>query len=86
MGFQEFLDPGGEQATLVQHGAQRAGESGQDQRRGLGSRHDGVRRAARTIAVLSDDHTRSVYGQAEWQAAWTADPSGAAHAPRDAGS
>ncbi|EIV91450.1 FxSxx-COOH system tetratricopeptide repeat protein [Frankia sp. QA3] len=40
--------------------------------------HDGVQRAARTIAVLSDGYTRSVYGTAEWQAAWAADPTGAA--------
>ncbi len=39
--------------------------------------HNGIRRAARTIAVLSEAYTRSVYGQAEWQAAWTADPDGA---------
>ncbi len=37
---------------------------------------DGVTRAARTIAVLSDDYARSVYGAAEWQAAWAADPDG----------
>ncbi|WP_261571171.1 FxSxx-COOH system tetratricopeptide repeat protein [Frankia gtarii] len=40
--------------------------------------HDGVQRTARTIAVLSDDYTRSVYGTAEWQAAWATDPTGAA--------
>ena len=39
---------------------------------------DGVRDAARTIAVLSTDYLKSVYGSAEWQAAWAADPSGAA--------
>ncbi|WP_239341568.1 FxSxx-COOH system tetratricopeptide repeat protein, partial [Frankia sp. CiP3] len=38
--------------------------------------HEGVRRAARTIAVLSEDYARSVYGAAEWQAAWAADPTG----------
>ncbi|MCM3884336.1 toll/interleukin-1 receptor domain-containing protein [Frankia sp. R82] len=41
------------------------------------SMHNGVRRATRTIAVLSDAYTRSVYGQAEWQGAWSADPTGA---------
>ncbi len=39
---------------------------------------DGVTRAARTIAVLSDDYARSVYGAAEWRAAWAADPDGQA--------
>ena len=38
---------------------------------------DGVSRAARTIAVLSDAYRKSVSGQAEWQVAWAADPSGA---------
>lgn len=38
---------------------------------------DGTERAARTIAVLSDDYLESVYGGAEWQAAWAADPDGA---------
>ncbi len=32
--------------------------------------------AARTIAVLSDAYLQSVYGSAEWQAAWAADPEG----------
>ncbi|CAO5258613.1 hypothetical protein FAGKG844_80083 [Frankia sp. AgKG'84/4] len=45
----------------------------------VGGMHDGVQRAARTIAVLSDDYARSVYGAAEWQAAWGADPTGAEH-------
>jgi hypothetical protein len=39
---------------------------------------DGTARAARTIAVLSPDYLTSVYGGAEWQAAWAADPDGAA--------
>lgn len=39
---------------------------------------EGVTRAARTIAVLSPAYTRSVYGAAEWRAAWAADPTGAA--------
>jgi hypothetical protein len=38
---------------------------------------DGAERSARTIAVLSDDYLKSVYGGAEWQAAWAADPAGA---------
>jgi tetratricopeptide (TPR) repeat protein len=37
---------------------------------------DGVTGAARTIAVLSDAYLKSVYGSAEWQAAWAADPDG----------
>ena len=37
----------------------------------------GVRRAARTIAVLSAKYQESVYGTAEWQAAWAGDPLGA---------
>ena len=36
----------------------------------------GIRDAARTIAVLSPDYLRSVYGGAEWQAAWASDPAG----------
>jgi tetratricopeptide (TPR) repeat protein len=36
----------------------------------------GARDAARTIAVLSPDYLDSVYGSAEWQAAWAADPAG----------
>ncbi len=43
----------------------------------VGGMHDGVQRAARTIAVLSDDYAHSVYGTAEWQAAWGVDPTGA---------
>ncbi|WP_261574322.1 FxSxx-COOH system tetratricopeptide repeat protein [Frankia gtarii] len=39
---------------------------------------EGVTRAARTLAVLSADYARSVYGAAEWQAAWAADPAGQA--------
>ena len=36
----------------------------------------GTRDAARTIAVLSADYLASVYGGAEWQAAWASDPAG----------
>ena len=36
----------------------------------------GTRDAARTIAVLSPDYLESVYGSAEWQAAWAQDPAG----------
>ncbi|MGW4292038.1 FxSxx-COOH system tetratricopeptide repeat protein [Micromonospora chersina] len=36
----------------------------------------GVQSAARTIAVLSPDYLTSVYGKAEWQAAWRDDPLG----------
>ena len=36
----------------------------------------GARDAARTIAVLSPDYLTSVYGGAEWQAAWASDPQG----------
>jgi WD40 repeat protein len=36
----------------------------------------GVRDATRTIAVLSDAYMGSVYGSAEWQAAWRRDPDG----------
>lgn len=39
---------------------------------------NGVTRAARTVAVLSEAYTRSQYGTAEWQAAWAADPTGIA--------
>ncbi|ETA04003.1 TPR repeat-containing protein [Frankia sp. CcI6] len=37
---------------------------------------EGVRRAQRTVAILSEAYTRSVFGAAEWQAAWAADPKG----------
>ena len=37
----------------------------------------GVRDAARTIVVLSDEYLASVYASAEWQAAWAGDPEGA---------
>ena len=37
---------------------------------------DGVLRAARMIAVLSDAYLKSVFGTAEWEAAWLADPRG----------
>ena len=33
----------------------------------------GTRDAARTIAVMSGDYLKSVYGGAEWQAAWASD-------------
>jgi hypothetical protein len=36
----------------------------------------GTRDATRTIAVLSSDYLTSVYGGAEWQAAWAGDPEG----------
>jgi hypothetical protein len=36
----------------------------------------GTRDAARTIAVLSREYLKSVYGGAEWQAAWAQDPEG----------
>jgi hypothetical protein len=36
----------------------------------------GTRDAARTIAVLSPGYLESVYGGAEWQAAWAQDPDG----------
>ncbi|MEA2429503.1 MAG: hypothetical protein QOF37_3131 [Thermoleophilaceae bacterium] len=39
--------------------------------------HVGVTRAERTLAVLSDAYLTSVFGGAEWQAAWAADPTGA---------
>ncbi|WP_255649674.1 FxSxx-COOH system tetratricopeptide repeat protein [Frankia sp. ArI3] len=37
---------------------------------------EGVVKARRTVAVLSEEYTRSVYGKAEWRAAWAADPGG----------
>ena len=40
---------------------------------------DGVTRADRTIALLSTEYLTSVYGQAEWQAAWAGDPLGDDH-------
>ena len=36
----------------------------------------GTRDATRTIAVLSSDYLNSVYGGAEWDAAWAGDPEG----------
>jgi tetratricopeptide (TPR) repeat protein len=36
----------------------------------------GTQDAARTIAVLSADYLTSVFGEAEWQAAWASDPAG----------
>jgi hypothetical protein len=41
------------------------------------SMHEGVTWADRTIAVLSRAYLQSVFGGAEWQAAWRADPTGA---------
>jgi tetratricopeptide (TPR) repeat protein len=38
--------------------------------------HDAVQEAARTVVVLSPGYLASVYGAAEWQAAWRADPLG----------
>jgi len=38
---------------------------------------EGVRDARRMVAVLSEDYLGSVYGSAEWQAAWAQDPAGA---------
>ena len=40
------------------------------------SMHEGVAKADRTIAVLSETYLKSVYGGAEWQLAWAADPTG----------
>jgi hypothetical protein len=40
---------------------------------------DGAERATRTLAVLSDEYLTSVYGGAEWQAAWADDPAGLEH-------
>jgi len=37
----------------------------------------GTRDATRTIIVLSPDYLQSVYGGAEWRAAWASDPEGA---------
>jgi thioredoxin-like negative regulator of GroEL len=37
---------------------------------------EAVRTASRTVAVLSHDYLASVYGQAEWQAAYRRDPAG----------
>lgn len=39
--------------------------------------NDAVRHSARTVAVISPDYRESVYGTAEWQHAWAADPLGA---------
>ena len=38
---------------------------------------DGTTGAARTIAVLSEDYLKSMYGKPEWLAAWQQDPDGA---------
>ncbi|NKE58605.1 tetratricopeptide repeat protein [Lentzea sp. PSKA42] len=38
--------------------------------------HQGVQVSERTIAVLSSAYLESVYGAAEWQAAWRDDPAG----------
>jgi hypothetical protein len=37
---------------------------------------DGAEHATRTIAIVSDEYLESVYGSAEWQAAWGDDPGG----------
>ncbi|MBL7508349.1 toll/interleukin-1 receptor domain-containing protein [Frankia nepalensis] len=37
---------------------------------------EGIRRSARTVAVLSAAYARSVFGTVEWRAAWVADPLG----------
>ncbi len=37
---------------------------------------EGIRAGARTLAVLSRAYLRSVYGQAEWEGAYQADPTG----------
>ena len=36
----------------------------------------GIEKATRMIVVLSSDYLASVYGSAEWQAAWASDPDG----------
>lgn len=41
------------------------------------SMQTGTAEAARTIAVLSPDYLSSVFGGAEWQVAWSEDPTGA---------
>src|SRR5262249_7498594 len=38
--------------------------------------HRAAQQAARTVAVLSAAYLTSAYAEAEWQAAWIADPSG----------
>jgi hypothetical protein len=40
------------------------------------SMQDGVTKAERTVAVLSPAYLTSVFGAAEWQAAWADDPTG----------
>lgn len=40
------------------------------------SMQEGVRRAKRTLAVMSPAYLDSVYGTAEWEVAWAADPLG----------
>lgn len=42
----------------------------------VNSMQEGVRRAKRTLAVLSSAYLESVYGTAEWEVAWAADPLG----------
>lgn len=37
---------------------------------------DGVSRAARVVAVLSEEYTRSIYGNAEWRVEWLSNPGG----------
>lgn len=40
MGLQQFLDPGREEFALVEHGLQRAGQAGDDQRGSVGAGND----------------------------------------------
>src|SRR2546430_14258713 len=42
----------------------------------ISAMHVGTQKADRTIAVLSDAYLKSVYGGAEWEAAWASDPTG----------
>jgi TIR domain len=42
----------------------------------VNSVQEGVARAARTIALLSSEYVSSIYGTAEWEAAWRDDPLG----------
>jgi hypothetical protein len=42
----------------------------------ISAMHVGTQKADRTIAVLSDAYLKSVYGGAEWEAAWRSDPTG----------
>lgn len=40
MRLQQFLDPGGKESALVEHGGERGGQAGDDQRRSVGAGHD----------------------------------------------